>query len=64
MQCDENYEFPDSQLLIDGEVKYLKNLRGIFKSKSKSEIMSLTFNNDQLSFKGEINNKFGYEIKT
>ena len=39
--CDENYEFPDAQLLLDGEVKHLKNLRGIFKSKSKTEIMNL-----------------------
>ena len=62
--CDENYEFPESQLLLDGEVKHLKNLRGIFKSKSKSEIMNLNFGEDVLSFKGEINNKFGYEIKT
>ena len=62
--CDENYEFPDSQLLLDGEVKFLKNLRGIFKSKSKTEIMNMNFSDDILSFKGEINNKFGYEIKT
>jgi predicted hotdog family 3-hydroxylacyl-ACP dehydratase len=62
--CDENYEFPDSQLLLDGEVKHLKNLRGIFKSKSKTEIMNLQFGDDILAFKGEINNKLGYEIKT
>lgn len=64
MTCDENYEFPDNQLLLDGEVKHLKNLRGIFKSKSKTEIMNLNFGDDILSFKGEINNKLGYEIKT
>jgi len=51
-------------LLLDGEVKHLKNLRGIFKSKSKTEIMNLNFGDDILSFKGEINNKLGYEIKT
>lgn len=62
--CDENYEFPDNQLLLDGEVKHLKNLRGIFKSKSKTEIMNLQFAEDILAFKGEINNKLGYEIKT
>ncbi len=62
--CDENYEFPDNQLLLDGEVKHLKNLRGIFKSKSKTEIMNLQFGDDILAFKGEINNKLGYEIKT
>lgn len=62
--CDENYEFPDNQLLLDGEVKHLKNLRGIFKSKSKTEIMNLNFADEILSFKGEINKQLGYEIKT
>lgn len=42
----------------------MKNLRGIFKSKSKTEIMNMNFGEDVLAFKGEINNKFGYEIKT
>ena len=42
----------------------MKNLRGIFKAKSKTEIMNLIFAEDLLTFKGEINSKFGYEIKT
>ena len=64
MTCDENYEFPDNQLLLDGEVKHLKNLRGIFKSKCKTEIMNMYFTEEMLRFKGEINNKFDYEVKT
>lgn len=50
--------------MIDGEVKHLKNLKGIFKSKAKAEILQLNFSDETLMFKGEINNKFGYEIKT
>jgi hypothetical protein len=45
-------------------VKHFKNLKGIFKSKAKSEILSVNFSDETLSFKGEINSKFGYEIKT
>lgn len=39
-------------------------MKGIFKSKAKSEILLMNFSDQILSFKGEINNKFGYEIKT
>mmetsp|Transcript_19931 Transcript_19931/g.18930 ORF Transcript_19931/g.18930 Transcript_19931/m.18930 type:complete len:264 (-) Transcript_19931:360-1151(-) len=62
--CDESYEFPENQLLVDSEVKHLKNLKGIFKSKAKTEILMMNFSEEIISFKGEINNKFGYEIKT
>ena len=64
IQCDENYEFPEQALLIDGEVKHLKNLKGIFKSKAKAEILKVCFSEETLLFKGEINSKFNYEIKT
>ncbi len=51
-------------MLIEGEVKHLKNLKGIFKSKAKAEILQVSFQEETLQFKGEINNKFNYEIKT
>ena len=49
--------------MLDGEVKYLRNLRGIFKTKSKSEILSLNFSEDLLIFNGDLNS-YKYEIKT
>eukprot|EP00347_Sterkiella_histriomuscorum_P012500 403368343 len=63
MQCDENYEFPENQLLLDSEAKSLKNIRGIFKTKSKTEILNLHFTKELLIFKGEINSVIGYEVK-
>ena len=64
IQCDENYNFPEDQLLINSHPKHLKNLRGIFKTKSKSEVLELSFFEESLVFKGDINKKFDYEIKT
>ena len=64
IQCDENYNFPEDQLLINSNPKHLKNLKGIFKQKLKSEILELSFFQEQLIFKGDINKKFDYEIKT
>ena len=64
IQCDESYNFPEDQLLLDSPAKHLKNIKGIFKKNCKQEIMELAFYEEQLVFKGEINNKFDYEIKT
>lgn len=64
VNCDENYEFPDNQLLFSAESKILRNLRGIFKSKAKTEVMNINFSEDLLTFSGEVNTKIGYEIKT
>jgi hypothetical protein len=64
IQCDENYNFPEDQLLINSHPKHLKNLKGIFKTKSKSEVLELSFYEETLVFKGDINKKFDYEIKT
>lgn len=50
-------------MLLDGETKYLRNLRGIFKTKSKSEILSMNFTEDLLVFNGDLNS-YKYEIKT
>jgi len=40
----------------------MKNVRGIFKAKAKTEILKLGFSDDALRFSGEINSKFNYEI--
>ena len=64
IQCEENYNFPEDQLLINSNVKHLKNLKGIFKTKSKLEILELSFLEETLVFKGDINKKFDYEVKT
>lgn len=48
IQCEENYNFPEDQLLINSHPKHLKNLKGIFKTKSKLEILELSFYEDQL----------------
>ena len=63
VNCDENYEFPEDALLFNAETKYLKNLRGIFKSKAKTEIMKIAFNEEMANFSGEVNTKMGYEVK-
>mmetsp|Transcript_1833 Transcript_1833/g.3209 ORF Transcript_1833/g.3209 Transcript_1833/m.3209 type:complete len:370 (-) Transcript_1833:226-1335(-) len=64
IQCDENYNFPEEQLLLNSNPKQLKNLRGIFKNKSKIEVLQLSFLKNQLVFKGEFNKKFDYEVKS
>ncbi len=43
---DEMYEFPMDQLLIHAQCKQLRNLKGIFKSKSKQEVLQIDFSED------------------
>lgn len=43
IQCDESYNFPEDQLLLDSAAKHLKNIKGIFKKNCKQEIMELAF---------------------
>lgn len=62
--CDENYNFPDNQLLLSGKVTHMKNLKGIFKQNAKSEVLQCNFNEDKLSFTGQYVNKFSYELST
>lgn len=35
IQCDESYNFPEDQLLLDSAAKHLKNIKGIFKKNCK-----------------------------
>lgn len=62
--CDTDYTFPETDMLINSNLKHMKNIKGIFKKDAKNEVMELVFLQEQLEFRGEINSKFGYEIKT
>jgi len=43
IQCEDSYDFPDDQLLINANAKHLKNIKGIFKKNCKQEIMEMAF---------------------
>lgn len=62
VSCDDNYEFPEDQMLILGDAKFFKNLKGIFKAKSKQEVLNISFVQDCIYFKGEVNRDLTYEI--
>ena len=64
IECNDDYNFPEDQLLINSDPKHLKNVKGIFKTKAKMEVLDLSFRKNQLIFKGEQNKKFDYEINT
>lgn len=66
IKCDENYEFPEQQLLLDTDVKNVRNIKGIFKSNARSEFLEMVFTPDLLMFKSSNKdvNRFGYEVKT
>ena len=48
VHCDETYDFPEDQLLISSHVKHLKNLKEIFKAKTKQEILEMSFYKQQV----------------
>jgi len=43
IQCEDSYDFPEDQLLINANAKHLKNIKGIFKKNCKQEIMEMAF---------------------
>ena len=49
--CDETYIFPD-QLLIRGRRSHFMQLKAIFRQQSRSEVLSLDFAPELLSFTG------------
>ena len=58
IQCDEDYNFPEDQLLINADRVHLKNLKGIYTEKVKQEILDLKFFRESLVFKGDVNQKY------
>lgn len=62
--CEESYKFPSEYMLINSNPKHFRNLREIFKAKSKSEVLELTFLEDSLIFKGDINKNMDYTIQS
>ena len=42
----------------------MQPVKHIFRANAKAEILGLDFTPAQLSFKGQVNKKFGYEIQT
>ena len=63
IQCDENYNFPDDQLLINsGWIDGFKALRNIFATKQMCEILNLSFFENKLQFNGQMNKRNEYEI--
>ena len=62
--CDEDYTFQDETKLIKSNARHFQNLKGIFPNRCKSEMLEMTFFNDSLLFKGDINKIRDYTIQS
>ena len=51
-------------MLVNSNPKHFRNLKEIFKIKSRSEILEMTFLEDELIFKGDINKTMDYTIQS
>lgn len=60
--CEESFKFPQEYMLVNSNPKHFRNLKEIFKVKSKSEVLEITFLEDELIFKGDINKNMDYTI--
>lgn len=49
-------------MLILGDSKFFRNLKGVFKTKSKQEILNINFLPESIYLKGEVNKDLTYEI--
>lgn len=56
VKCDEDYTFPEDNLLINSHHKHL-TLREIFKKRAMTEILQLDFEAGNLNISGENNNR-------
>jgi hypothetical protein len=62
--CAEDFDCDTDSMLVKSHPKHFKNLKDIFKLKSKSEIIEMTYLEDQLLFKGDINKNKDYTIQS
>ncbi|CAI2371847.1 unnamed protein product [Moneuplotes crassus] len=58
------YSFEPNMLLVNCPVRKFRNIKGVFKSKSKTEVLKMGFIRDELRLTGEQNSKSSLQIST